>query len=163
MNKRIFLIIVSVLVGLVLGLTSCITVNPQPASSVLPAPTLTPEYHTLSFILEGKGQYSFPIYLHNNETLHFMMRTKSESGSIYLHILTPSGKRVGSYGRQPNNPGQYASGTLADYTTQGFQTFMTQFKPSDYDWGEGYYRMEFVNEYTQVETVVVEYWVESEA
>ena len=74
--------------------------------------------------------------------------------------LTPSGITLGSYGRQVNNPGEYADGTLSEFACQGFSQFTTIFSPGEYGWGEGYYRMELENEFDEVVEVTVDYWVE---
>lgn len=151
MKLRVFLLLVGLLLVVATGSVGCIDNEPE-------SPPATPEYHTLSFALEGEGTHSFPIYLHNNETLHFMMTTEGGRCRAYVSILTPSGESICSYGAVPDNPGEYAGGTLSSYACQSFIYFITQFSPSDYGWGEGYYRIEFRNESRDPGIAKVEYW-----
>lgn len=156
-------IIVTVILAMAVGLAGC-TTAPEPPAAV-PLVTSPPQYHILSFILEGNASDSFPVYIRDHQTLHFFMEADSnkpveQRGRVWVHIVTPSGKMLGSYGLQPNNPGQYAGGTLSEGFAQGFSTFDTRFSPVDYDWGEGYYRFELENESSQTTRVRVEYWLE---
>ncbi|MBA7659473.1 hypothetical protein ES703_67454 [subsurface metagenome] len=162
-TRLVATIILSLILAMVAGLGGCITA-PEPPAAVPPA-TSPPQYHILSFILEGNASDSFPVYIRDHQTLHFFMETDSskpvdQRGRVWVHIFTPSGKMLGSYGLQPNNPGQYAGGTLSEGFAQGFSTFHTRFSPVDYGWGEGYYRFELVNEFGQTTRVRVEYWLE---
>ena len=192
MNKISAVTILSLIMALLLGVCSC-TINPaitvtmtetattatklvtQPASTVtktieiMPTniqPTATPEYHILSFTIQGREEYSFPIYIYENQTLHFLMKVESPPPTdivgpyspLRLYILTPSGNSLCSYGIDV--PGEYANGTLSEYFCQSFLEYATHFSPSDYNWGEGYYRMTVKNDYPDIlATVRVEYWI----
>lgn len=122
--------------------------------------TQPPEYHVLSFTIAVDEQYSFPIYVRNEETLHLFVRVESPlDGTLRLDILTPSGMTVHSYGIW--SPGEYANGTLCDYASQPFSEYTTAFSPSDYDWGQGYYRMTIRHDFPDVPvTGRVDYWIE---
>lgn len=160
-NIRLIPIIVSLILAMVVVLSGCVTTNPPASEPPLPQqptsePSSPPEYHTLTFTLQGEGDYSFPVYLCNNETLHLIWRIEGGQGSVWFHILTPSGVSLGFY----DNEGQYANGTLMEGFCRGMTGGMTQFSPSDYNWGEGYYTMLVNDGGREPVTVIVEYWIE---
>ena len=158
--KRNLAVMLSLALASMLVLSGCVTINEPPPSQTAPtpeSPVLTPDYHTLSFTLEGDGEYSFPIYLRNNEILHLMWRVENSEYGVWFHILTPSGKPLGFY----DNEGQYANNTLMEGFTRQMQAGVTQFSPSDYNWGEGYYRMDVASASSTPVTVQVEYWIET--
>lgn len=151
-------IIITLLLG---GAAACTT--PQvsaPASTT--APSTPPVYYTHTFIIPANSSYSFPIYLRNNVILHLMwwvepLRVEGGENKVWFHIITPSGKSLGFYEKD----GHYANGTLEEGFCRGMVTGITQFNPSDYDWGEGYYTMYPTNDLAGPVTVRVEYWIET--
>jgi len=160
-KSRILALLTSL--SLLVAVGGCITVNP-PAVTYIPAVTPTgtplaptPAYQSLSFTIPAKGNYSFPIYLRNNETLHLMWRVEGSEDKVWFHIITPSGKSLGFY----EDDGHYANGTLEEGFCRGMKEGITQFKPSDYKWGEGYYTMYPTNGAAQAVTLRVEYWIET--
>jgi hypothetical protein len=132
--------------------TSTITITSQP--------TLGELYSFRTAIIGTEG-YSFPIYIHNNETLHLYIEAKSYPTGLpplRLHVLTPSMEYLHSYGQSA----KYEDAYLDDFACQAFTIYITQFSPSYYDWGEGYYRFTITSDYpdSSIE-FLVEYWVES--
>jgi hypothetical protein len=93
---------------------------------------------TKSFTIPAGGDYSFPIYLLNNQILHLKWYVKNGQDKVWFHIVTPSGKSYGFYEKEWC---QYAGGTLCEGSCQGFTSGTTQFSPTDHDWGEGNYIM----------------------
>ena len=159
----LFLIVCSLItIGLVGCTTTSTTTQVITATSTTTAqittttPTTIPEYHTINFTLDTTNtEYVLPIYLHNNDTLHFLMTTNPEKDAIWIDFLTPNGKVLGSSGN-----GQFANGTLEEYQSEHFPYYMTSFKPSDYSWGEGYYRVDCNTDSGPV-NVTVEYWIQN--
>jgi len=143
-------VIVALLLILSLVAGGCVVADPTPAQ--------TPEYHNALFVV-GKDDWSPPIYLRNNEILHLMWRVEGSQDEVWFDIITPSGKTLGFY----EADGQYADGTLEDGFCRGMTSGMTQFSPSDYGWGEGYYIPD-ITAYGSEEpiTVRIEYWIEAE-
>ena len=159
--------ILTIVLVIGLGLTGCVSTSTttithtQVITTITTAVAIPPEYHTLNFTLdENNKDYAFHIYLGNDQTLHFLLYTGNTNNEVWTHFLTPSGKGLGSYGLQADNPGAFANGTLQEGFTQGFSTFRTIFKPADYGWGEGYYRIDCQNDNGTVMDVTVEYWIE---
>jgi hypothetical protein len=158
-----------------IGLTGCLTAStttqvvtatPTTTTQVVTAtPTTTPEYHTVNFTLDKTNtDYVLPIYLNNNDTLHFLMTTNPEKDAVWIGFLTPTGKNLGSWGSTAEGmnagPGQFANGTLEENQSEHFPYYMTSFKPSDYNWGEGYYRVD-CNTNSGPVNVSVEYWIQN--
>lgn len=112
------------------------------------------QYETVTFTVEADGDYMFPIYLNNKQTLHLTWFVK-EGERVWFHILTPSGKSLGFY-----EDGQFANGTLHEDVCQGFTEGKTIFSPSDYKWGEGYYEMYITADSGFASEVEVNYWIE---
>jgi hypothetical protein len=139
------------------------TLVPTPAPAPLPAPVpepatveQTPEYHELSFELyvpEGEeyDEYSFPIYLKNDQTLHFSW-TVEQGDKIYFMFLTPDGKAFGV-----SSDGKFIEGS-GMYSEMGIAIF----SPSEHGSGEGYYEMKphLWSEGRRAE-VTVRYWIEN--
>ncbi len=123
-------------------------------------------YHSSIHNITVAETYSFPVYIHNDETLHLFVGLKSYSKGdltsylpLRLDMLTPSGVYLHSYGIW--SQGEYANGTLCEYASQPFAEYTTQFSPSDYDWGEGYYRFTIRSDYADSPVeFVIEYWIE---
>ena len=172
MNKLVT--IMSLFLLIIIGLTGCVTTStttqvvtalPTTTIQIITAtPTTTPEYHTINFTLTNtNGQYILPIYLNNNDILHFMMTTNPEQVKVAIYFWTPSGKMLYSAGSI--EPGQFANGTLSEYDTELFSFFKTSFKPSDYSWGEGYYRVDCSEDSGRLSAtpvnVQVEYWIQN--
>lgn len=173
MNKAI-IIIVGLILALALGLGGCFTIStPTPTPTPVPTPKPIPEYHTLSFTLQEEEEYSFPIYLRNNETLHLIwtaqdtkavpsspgvppLRVQGMDVTVWFGIITPCGEVYGFY----DHKGQYANGTLEARAARPMSQGTTRFSPSDYDWGEGYYIMSANKHDLWPVTVKVEYWIE---
>lgn len=158
MGKKL-IIILTVLLFL-LTLSGCFEINPPPAqstpSSIAPSKP-EPQYHTVTFDLdEDNSEYTFPIYLHNNETLHMYWWVEGSESDVWFHIFTPSGQVFGFY----DNEGNFANSTLAEGFTRGMTEGITQFSPSDYGWGEGYYTMSVNDGRSGLITVRVEWWIE---
>ncbi len=160
-NSAILVSILTLISVIGLGLTGC---KPTSTTSTTVTQTQTvtttkvvvpPEYHTLKFTLDTtNSDYILPIYLGNTETLHLTVVTGNETNSVRILIQTPSGKQLGSY-----NQGQFANGTLEEGFNREFSYFSTSFKPADYGWGEGYYRIDCQNGNALANNVTVEYWV----
>jgi hypothetical protein len=159
-------IIMSAFLLITIGLTGCVTTStttqvvtatPTTTTEIITAtPTTTPEYHTVNFTLDKTNtDYVLPIYLHNNDTLHFLMTTNPQKDAVWIDFLTPNGKSLGSSGN-----GQFANGTLEENQSENFPYYMTSFKPSDYSWGEGYYRVD-CNTNSGPVNVSVEYWIQN--
>jgi len=125
--------------------------EPVPAASTL-EPSM--QYKIVSSTLEGNGEYMFPIYLRNDQTLNISWFVK-EGEKVWFHIFTPSDKNLGFY-----ENGQYANGTLSEGFCQGFTEGRTKFSPSEYGWGEGYYQMFVTSNYTSYSRVEVQYWID---
>lgn len=128
--------------------------RPVPATAPTFPPTQPPEYRTLSFMLEANGEYMFPIYLRNHQTLHLVWWVKDRE-KVWFHIITPRGKILGFY-----QNGEFANGTLEEGHCQGFESSMTIFSPSQYGWDEGYYQMFITSDHPSKLEVEVHYWVE---
>jgi len=165
--SAILVIILTIVLVIGLGLTGCVSTSTttithtQVITTTTTAVAIPPEYHTLNFTLdENNNDYVFHIYLGNDQTLHFLMYTGNVNNNVWTHFLTPSGKILGSYGLEADNPGAFADGTLAEGFTQGFSTFRTIFKPADYGWGEGYYRVDCSIIFSTPTNGTVEYWIE---
>jgi hypothetical protein len=154
MDRKRGITALSFILALLLGLSSCTTISPTPTTQ----PTTTPQYHTVLHTIEPSQDYSFPVYLHNDETLHLIWIVEGSEGKIWFHIITPSGKNIGFY----ENEGQFANHTLAEGFCRGMEGGVTQFKPSEYNWGEGYYTILLTHYFTQAVTVKVEYWIETQ-
>jgi len=154
--KRKVVITVLFTALMVLSAMSCVTVNSPTPSTHTPLSVET-EYQTKTFTLEEDEDYSFPVYVRNDEQLHIIWRTDNTESLAWFHVHTPSGKSLGFY----EDEGQYANGTLEDGNCQGMSEGKTQFSPSEYDWEEGYYTI-MVNKYDEDPVnVTVEYWVGS--
>jgi hypothetical protein len=67
-----------------------------------------------------------------------------------------SGQGLGFY----DDEGNFADNTLSDYATREMTECATQFSPSDYDWGEGYYTMQVSDGQHGLIMVRVEWWIE---
>jgi len=173
-------IIMSAFLLITIGLTGCVTTStttqvvtatPTTTTEIITAtPTTTPEYHTVNFTLDKTNtDYILPIYLNNNDTIHFLMTTNPEQDEVWITFLTPIGKKLGSWGSTAEGndagPGQFANGTLEENQTESFPYFMTSFKPSDYSWGEGYYRVDCSEDSGRLSAtpvnVQVEYWIQN--
>ncbi|HEY55093.1 MAG TPA: hypothetical protein G4N91_02280 [Dehalococcoidia bacterium] len=114
---------------------------------------LLPQYYTLSFTLEADSDYSFPIYLQNEQTLHFTWWTE-QGIEIWFGFTTPSGKFIGFY-----EIGSFANGSLEEDFRSLLEGGITVFSPSQYGWGEGYYEM-LASSFSQQAEVQVQYWIE---
>ncbi len=100
----------------------------------------------------------FPIYLTNNQRLHFTFSVTR--GQPAFFFATPTGKNI-----RLNTSGELVETNLHD--GEFIQLGNVIFKPSDYGWGEGYYEMTFgisdIGQYPNGENkaqVEVEYWTE---
>jgi len=160
MAKKLVIASISLLFALTITLSGCIEINPPPVQSTpssIPSPEPEQEYLTLTFDLdEDNPEYTFPIYLRNDETLHLYWWVEGREGGVWFHILTPSGQSLGFY----DNEGNFANNTLAEGFTREMTEGATQFSPSDYDWGEGYYTMQVNDGVQGLITVRVEWWIE---
>ncbi len=135
--------------------------TPTPIPAPIPSPALTPvkpapEYHELSFELyvpegEDYDEYSFPIYLRNDQALHFTW-TVEQGDKIWFGFLTPDSKYFGV-----SSDGQFLEGSGIN-SKMGIAIF----RPSEHGTGEGYYQMKphlsFEGGQSQV---TVQYWIES--
>jgi hypothetical protein len=113
---------------------------------------LLPQYYTLSFTLEADSNYSFPIYLQNEQTLHFTWWTE-QGIEIWFGFTTPSGKFIGFY-----ENGSFANSSLEEDFRSLLEGGVTVFSPSQYGWGEGYYEM-VASAFSQQAEVQVQYWI----
>ncbi len=160
MVKKLVIASISLLLLLTFILTGCIEINSPPAQSSpssVPSPEPEQEYRTLTFDLdEDNPEYTFPIYLRNDETLHLYWWVESKGNRAWFHIFTPSGKVLGFY----DDEGAFANNTLAEGFTREMTEGVTQFSPSDYDWGEGYYTMHVIGSGQEPVMVRVEWWIE---
>jgi hypothetical protein len=129
--------------------------QPAPTPTPTPAPTL-PQYHSFTFTVKYGELYTFNVYLQNNQTLHLLWKVETSERDALVHILTPSGKVLGFY-----RNGQFANDTLEEMSCQALEGGVTQFSPSDYAWGEGYYVITAEHIYIGLVTISVEYWIEA--
>jgi hypothetical protein len=134
--------------------------QPEPTPFPTPKPTtsLSTKYKEVSFTLsvpkgEEYDEYSFPIYLKNNQTLHLSW-TVEQGDEIWFGFLTPSGKYIGLKDK----------GILEEGSCSQLGAATIIFKPSEYDWGEGYYEMKphistGGGHLTQAQ-VAINYWID---
>lgn len=122
-------------------------------------PPAAPEYHALTFDLfvpEGQqpyhDDYSFPIYIRDDQTLHLTF-TVEQGDDIWFGFSTPSGKYIGV--------NQYDGGFgFVEGICARLKGGMVVFKPSEHGWGEGYYSMNPHLSIPGKVRVEVEYWLE---
>lgn len=163
-NKLVVASLSLLLLTITLG--GCIEINTppvQPATSseptvsttTSPSPGSGPQYNTITFELdEDNEDFTFPVYVGNDETLHLLWRVKDEQNRVWFHILTPTGRSFGFYEDSINH-----TITLKEDFCQGFTGGITQFCPSERGWGEGYYTMHVTSYWQEPLTVTAEWWV----
>jgi len=156
------------------GVTAHFTAITSPTP---PAPPAPPEYHTLTFELAKEGEryiYSFPIYVRNNQTLHYTWRIV-EGEFAYCGFQTPKGSYFCFHsGGDVASPGWATGVTITCGPSLGGTIEICPFKMKEYTydscvsggscekvtmaWGEGYYLFD-VHGYVKTK-IKVDYWIE---
>lgn len=168
MNK-VALILVILIVAMTVGLGGCINFYPPktttpttttPTTTTPAATSATTSLTDLNFTLSVPQEtwpekdydvYSFNIYLRNNQTLHLLCEITQGYQSIWFSFITPSGESIGV---------KRDGGFQNDICERLEGGCLIVFKPSQYDWGEGYYTMRPHMSQPGEAEVKVQYWVE---
>jgi hypothetical protein len=138
--------------------TSTVTAK---APVTTPATSPVPEYHFTDFTVFYDKNYTYPIYIRKDETLHLLWMVHGNQSEVWFYIITPSGKPLGFY----EYMGEESKGVppnLAEGSAKGMTGGITQFCPQDYGWTEGYYTI-LVRSHDQPANVIANWWLDVSA